>query len=62
MTHYLKSKDGSFKFKVDMYCTHPSQKNGIIEGSLCDGDCHNCKYGKATMTIKEMIEIQNGSH
>lgn len=57
MTHYLKSKDGDFKFKVEMGCNHPNMVGNNAESVGCNGRCEECKYSIATMTIPEAVEL-----
>lgn len=57
MTHYLKSKNGEVKYAVDMYCNHPNMKDNNTESVGCDGACSKCKYGAATLSLKDFCEI-----
>lgn len=55
--HYLKSKDGDIEYTVDMYCEHPNMKNNNTESVGCNGVCSECKYGMATLSLKDFYKI-----
>ena len=57
LKHYLKSKDGEIKYTVDMHCEHPNMKNNNTESVGCNGACSECKYGMATLSLKDFYEI-----
>lgn len=57
MKHYLKSKDDEIKYAVDMYCEHPNMKNNNTESIGCNGACSECKYGMATLSLKDFFKI-----
>lgn len=57
MTHYLRSEDNEFKFKVEMGCGHPKMENNSTDSVGCDGDCGKCNHGIATTTIPKMMEL-----
>lgn len=56
MKHYLKSKDGEFRFEVDMGCGYPSETTD----NTCPtrkGNCEECCHGKATIRIADLMEL-----
>lgn len=55
--HYLKSKDGNFKFKINMGCNHPNMVGNTTASVGCDGKCEECNHSIATMTIPEALEL-----
>lgn len=57
MRHYLKSENGEVKYTVDMYCGHPDMKNNNTESVGCNGVRSECKYGMATLSLKDFYEI-----
>lgn len=53
MTHYIEVSNK--KIKIEFGCNHPNYENKI-----CDGNCGDCKYSIATMTIPDcMILLDN---
>lgn len=57
MTHYLKDENGNFKFKVEMGCNHPDMKNNSTDSIGCSGNCEQCKYSVAMLTIPDFMEL-----
>lgn len=57
MTHYMSSRDGSFKLKVNMGCNHPDMVGNNAETVGCNGKCEECNHSIATMTIPEVLEL-----
>lgn len=57
MKYCLKSKDGNFKFAVEMGCNHPDMKNNSTESVGCSGNCDKCRFSIATLTIPAFMEL-----
>ena len=57
MTHYLKSKDGNFKFKVEMGCGHKDMVGNSTSSVGCDGNCQECSSSVATLSIPDVMEL-----
>ena len=57
MTHCLKSKDENFKFVVEMGCNHPDMKNNSTDSVGYSGNCEECKYSIAAITIPDFMEL-----
>lgn len=55
MTHYM-VLNGK-RFPVDMGCTHPDMVGNTTESVHCDGNCAECPWGKATMSISDFLAI-----
>jgi hypothetical protein len=55
MVHYLKIKGK--EIKVVMYCNNDDIENNIC--STSNGDCKNCPYGQAEVSIKDILELQD---
>ena len=57
MTHYLRTKNGEFKIRIEVNCNHPKMRNNSTDSVNCNGNCCECKYAIATTVAAEMFEL-----
>lgn len=57
MTHYLHTKDKTLKVKIEMGCNHPKMRENNAESIGCKGNCEECKFSIATLTVPEMFAL-----